>query len=233
MKQKLLRAISLVATLALCVSAASFAGRLYVLNKWYASENTMYRQAAYPTIYNSVIGGGFLDAEFNSMVTVARNTWSRGVNGVGGMPSASTTSASNANIKVYGGPYDNMFSIDNNIRTDYLGYTNRLSVTNEGQWGYKASATSPNDWSGMVYKDGYKTYNTRIVIVHRSTSTFFKEGVVAHELGHAFGWVGHSSMSSDLMQPNGIGRPAITQRDLDHVKQVYDLVGYSNSIATQ
>ena len=66
-------------------------------------------------------------------------------------------------------------------------------------------------------------YKIRGYVLNQSTLTNFYN-VSTHELGHALGWRGHSSYSSDVMYTYGNGVTTLQTRDILHLKQIYDLL---------
>ena len=67
----------------------------------------------------------------------------------------------------------------------------------------------------------------RVYIVDRQLgylSTYWEneyKAAFTHELGHAFGWFGHSTQSGDLMYSDPVGVYTIQNRDKNHLLQVF------------
>ena len=81
-----------------------------------------------------------------------------------------------------------------------------------------------NTYTGEISVDGtyysyWKLYKVRTYIKEVSQHT----NVTVHELGHALGWMGHSTSSSDLMYTYANGLTTPQSRDISHLKQFYDL----------
>ena len=47
------------------------------------------------------------------------------------------------------------------------------------------------------------------------------KNTVTHEMGHALGWIGHSSNSNDVMYSVRSSISVLTSRDITHLEQVY------------
>ena len=223
------------AVVLLFVSLASNATQLKLIPYWYVDTppiegNRMYRQAVYPKIYSSVLGGGFTESNLDSYTQSARSKWVSG-----GMPSDYVTNIQGSTVKIYGGPRSYLEAInskitvpiDGNLPTALTAYT---SFYNEGQWGYDPNGTG--SWGyGIQYIDGYRSFNNTIVVPYNSdVSSTINTMIITHELGHVFGWYGHSDRSGDMMQANVNGSLTLTSRDINHVKQIHDRVGYNYSV---
>lgn len=64
----------------------------------------------------------------------------------------------------------------------------------------------------------------QMCIVKKSEHTANNYKTIAiHEMGHLFGWKGHSTNSSDVMYEAISSAITLTNRDKNHLKQIYDL----------
>lgn len=64
----------------------------------------------------------------------------------------------------------------------------------------------------------------KMAIVEMSDRTAANyKNTATHEMGHLFGWDGHSDGSTDVMSSNSSDRIALTTRDKTHLKQIYTL----------
>lgn len=120
------------------------------------------------------------------------------------------SSYTSAPIKFYGGTKDEVSAYgDFTISSSTNGVTQRtLSV--EGTWKY-----------GNTSKDGYLLSSAIGCIIDKDHTTDEYKKTCTHELGHALGWVGHSSNSSDIMYSSGSSVTSLTTRDSNHLSQVY------------
>ena len=92
-----------------------------------------------------------------------------------------------------------------------------------GLTSYKSqSLTHTLNKNGTSY-NCYTHYRVRGFIRDFGSNTTKYNSVCAHEIGHALGWKGHSSNSSDIMYSSYQGVTTLTDRDKYHLKQVYDL----------
>lgn len=124
-----------------------------------------------------------------------------------------TQTDSTAPIKYYGGGTFILFFYGFSVTSDVNGQTN-LTATNEGTWTY-----------GQAIKTGMLISGVSGCIVDNMsgsgrTTTEIKETCI-HELGHAMGWYGHSSATTDIMNGNGSSVVTLTYRDKNHLSQVY------------
>jgi len=60
-----------------------------------------------------------------------------------------------------------------------------------------------------------------VCLVDRNVTQTAYKNVMTHEIGHALGWGGHSSNSSDIMYSSENSVTSLTSRDKNHLKQVY------------
>lgn len=118
---------------------------------------------------------------------------------------------SSANIKCYGGTVEEIISIGLPNLDYALGYaypTSFKTLWSETINGKKVYVLQYLEALMVIYDK--RTYQTN---AYNSTAT--------HELGHALGWDGHSSVSTDIMYTSSGSKTTLTYRDIDHLKQVY------------
>ena len=70
-------------------------------------------------------------------------------------------------------------------------------------------------------------------IIDKDRTTDQYKKTCTHELGHALGWAGHSSNTSDIMYSAGSSVTSLTSRDKNHLSQDYDYGGNSNENEVQ
>lgn len=185
------------------VGSVAYAATLGVLSYWDTDSSQIARWGSTPTVYNYAVDGS-LQGTLPTYVSYAISQWSNA--GI----SCSSTSNSSANIKIYGGTYDNLKSMAPDLTTNDTGLT--LSYSNyEG------------DWIALgIYRSGKKLTSASTYIVYESgKSGVGYKNTVTHELGHALGWYGHSSGSSDIMYPYATNYIILSTVDKRHLKQVY------------
>lgn len=138
----------------------------------------------------------------------AINEWSDAL----GVPIENVLLMSEANIKVYGGTWDEITALG-----FYCDKTNVL--------GYVASFDSDPIVDSAQMLDGRKVSVSRfkgavVVILDKGLMSNYNY-VTTHELGHALGWLGHSSDKNDVMYAIRNGMTTLTDRDKEHLLQVY------------
>ncbi len=116
---------------------------------------------------------------------------------------------------VYGGTRDQLLTIFPSLSTTTTGMTVNT---------YKNTITT------ITYSGTYKYVrelvpgNKMCVVERTGTTANQYKNTATHEMGHLFGWNGHSNFSTDIMyyyQGNIIN---LTERDKTHIKQIYDLM---------
>lgn len=125
--------------------------------------------------------------------------------------SSVASSYSNSPIIFYGGTAAEInitgkvtFQAGDNGRTYYT------TRTQEGSW--VNNSTTKTGYT-ITKITGYIVDNDREIDNYRKTCL--------HELGHALGWFGHSTNTTDVMYSKGSDVTVLTTRDVRHLSQVY------------
>jgi predicted Zn-dependent protease len=190
--------------LSFIVASTSYAATLGYLNFWDSDSSEIGRWGVTPSIYNYAVDGS-MQGTLSEYVTHARTEWNNA-----GIPSNSTSSDSNAQIKVYGGTYTNLKAIEPSIKTTNPGLCTWFA-NHEGEW-----------IAFGIYKTGYKLTAAKVYIVYttgQTTNTY--KMVTTHEIGHSLGWLGHTNYSSNVMYPYATEKTSLGTQDIRHLKQVY------------
>lgn len=210
MKKK--RLLSIVLSLFFMFSFVTPAFAASSVSVWYSDKDyvsyTPYDGSYY--VYNLSSSSSF-STSFRSAVSRASAQW----NAV--LPiSVSETSFNYALNYVYGG-----------TRSKLIEYFPDLSSSSSGlTYPYKNENIKPvtvkyNGSSKKVYTllAGCKMC---VVEVSGRTAAGYKKTAI-HEMGHLFGWNGHSSKSTDIMYGYSSEITSLTARDKAHLKQIYTL----------
>lgn len=174
---------------------------------WDTNVNYIGRWNSTPmTIQFNWGNNGFSDSEFLSYVNHARNQWRNA-----GITIGSTTTESNASLKIYGGTYDALWWEAPGLTTDHYGLAIILQQNYEGYWAYIGNRYNSNN---ITRADAFVVHrNNRSANQYRSTAT--------HELGHALGWYGHTRTSGNVMSSAPSSRTHLTSIDRRHIRQIY------------
>ena len=63
--------------------------------------------------------------------------------------------------------------------------------------------------------------STVVCIVDRGTTTDNYTNTATHELGHALGWMGHSTVNTDIMYAYCNGITVLSSAEKIHLSQIY------------
>jgi predicted Zn-dependent protease len=86
-----------------------------------------------------------------------------------------------------------------------------------------ATQTVTDNWSDITTTSALEIIYT-LPYWHDSTSTNNNyKNTAMHEMGHIFGWSGHSSNSTHVMYGTVSAVTSLAEADKNHVKQVYNL----------
>lgn len=184
------------------------------INYWYSDVPFVYRFKSKPSVGYDW-GSGFTTSKLYSYLTYAQDQWSI-------MEMTSTyTIFESADIKIFGGTPDEvkefMPGFDQTGVTDpnalKLGKTLPENVPSyEGTFchiptsSYKECSTITKMNIAVVYSPHFNDNNYKTVLTH--------------ELGHGFGWVGHSSVSNHIMQANPGSIMTINNNEAKHLRQI-------------
>lgn len=123
---------------------------------------------------------------------------------------SSSSSDTSAPIKFYGGTRDEVNAFGDVTISQLNNGVTQYTSSVEGTWKYGNTSKTGRLMSSAV---GY--------IIDNGRTTDEYEKTCAHEIGHALGWAGHSSNSSDIMYSYGSSVTSLTTRDSEHLSQVY------------
>lgn len=200
--------LSIIFSLLLTVKV--FAAELGILSYYYSDSSSIARYKTSRNLYFGSLDSSISGTDMTTMVTHAINQWnSAGV-------SVTSTSKDRANIIVYGGNLTSLRNIYPSYDSGNTGLMRPLGVQYEGEWRY----------AGSSIKNGYQHTNTQILIQNRTDSNAttrmnYYRKTTTHELGHALGWRGHSSNSGDIMFGSSSTIQSLTNRDKNHLNQLY------------
>ncbi|MGF2617493.1 matrixin family metalloprotease [Rossellomorea vietnamensis] len=186
------------------VSSTALAAILGYPMFWESNKATIARWKSVPDVYYYAVDGS-LQGTLPTYVSHARSQWN-----TAGVPNYSTTSSSGAEIKIYGGTYTNLKSIEPSLTTDNTGLMTP-TYSYEGEWIANGST-----------KTGYKFSSAKVYVVYKTgkSGSGYKK-TTTHEIGHALGWLGHTSYSSDVMYAYASEITTLTSRDKRHLNQIY------------
>lgn len=206
--KKILTLIVLISVMFSSFNGAS-ASSLGTLSNWDSTHSQIGRWGTtFPTIWAGMADDSITTANFTTSVNHAMSQW-----GQAGINTGGVNELSQATIRIHGGKYDNLKKMQTTLLPDDTGLTVFSGQeTVEGTWKYGNS-----DKTGFRLKGQVKVF-----IVQRSGKSLdgYKK-TTTHELGHALGWIGHSSNSSDIMYFDASEVTNLTTRDKRHLKQVY------------
>lgn len=205
------RLFSLAISILLIFSLTVPAFAVSSISVWYSDKDyiayTPYDGSYY--VYNLSSSSDYT-TNFQSAISRARTQW----NSV--LPiSISETSFNYALSYVYGGTRSQLLDVFPNLSTSNTGLTHHPFKDGE------SATVNYNGSSKTVY-----TLQTggKMCVVERSgrTANGYKKTAI-HEMGHLFGWMGHSSNSADIMYSSASEITSLTTRDKTQLKQIYSL----------
>ncbi len=182
------------------------ATNLGTLSCWYSDSDSIARwDKSSITVYTNKLNsnGSFY---FSMGMFLGCGKWEDAL----GITISSSSYNTSAPIIFYGGTRDEVSAYaDFTISSSTNGVTQRIQSV-EGTWKY-----------GNTSKTGMLISSAVGYIIDKNHTTDEYEKTCAHELGHALGWAGHSSNSSDIMYSSGSSVTSLTTRDSEHLSQVY------------
>ena len=200
--------LSLILSFSFCISLSStvYAYETITCYYWFSDSLIVSKWLSTPTIsYNKLNSNN--NFPFEVSYVYAKNKWSNE-----GISSTSAGTSRTSNIPCYGG-----------TRSQILAGVG-LSIA--------AGETGATFGSSTLYKyinySGYTKYlhyqssasQTVCIVDNNRTEAQYKK-TFCHELGHAFGWKGHSAYSTDVMYAYESSVTTLTYRDIYHLTQVY------------
>lgn len=173
-------------------------------NTFIDNANVIRYFSSSPTMYKENLSG-FSNTSFNSYFTHGRNQWFNA-----GLISSYAYTEENANFKVYGGN-----NVDVKVKVPSLSAAiparTVLTSTSVGTISCAVSTT----------KEVEKISEVKIGINYSTYSDNVYKNIFTHEMGHGFGWDNHSNNDADVMWPQTSYNTVLTNRDINHIKQMY------------
>ncbi|MBQ0101756.1 MAG: RICIN domain-containing protein [Firmicutes bacterium] len=185
-----------------------------ILNCWYAndSEHSNYtNMVAYwdhtPSVfyYDRTPTNNF---NFDISVECALSQWENALQ----ISFADGYSEINTDISTTSETRDDVFDFFDNLAEGTVGVTDNYFVEGysyETEWGSK-------------YITIKKLRLTNMYIISYSYNDNVLKEILSHEYGHALGYIGHSSVSNDVMYYSTHSSYLLKNNDVNHIKQVYD-----------
>lgn len=154
----------------------------------------------------SLAQSGFTD--FSDYIIAARDQWD--------MFSFSTGTGNSYNVAIIGGDYDYLSQINPSLPTDQPGYTT---------FGYLSQGTDTYSCTknGVMFSISVNYMQTAFCYIYKRTINLTENTrcAMVHELGHAFGWRGHSNDADNVMHQYNYGIYTLTNSDKVHISQFY------------
>lgn len=181
---------------------------------WYSNNIIIGQWTTTPKIYRKKLAANS-DFPFSSVYNYAITEWTNA-----GISSTAVSSASLADITCYGGTrqkIESEFGIvipSNVLGRSFIDYGSVIcSLEYQGPNGIETKTMKSVTSATVFIIDRQVSLTT--MITNKYKNTFL------HELGHAFGWAGHSSSNSDVMYYSNTTVSSLTLRDKRHLCQVF------------
>ena len=189
---------------------------------WYSDSSSVGYWRSSPMVYMYRVDG---NTNFYSAMVQAIGIWESALGIDIRYSYLNSVSEINTNSGIYflGGTHMGLSNTEKFSSSDFYsngqlvaGFTNRTSVGNDGTSYVTASGRSVTGTyfittSGCILDDGTNSLNNYYL------------NTCIHELGHALGWYGHSTNSADIMYGVNTNDTSLSNRDILHIKQMYDI----------
>ncbi|MBQ6293807.1 MAG: hypothetical protein IJK77_08070 [Lachnospiraceae bacterium] len=210
-KKKRLRAVLIAITIITAVITYDQTAKAYaILSYWDSTGNSVAFWSFSPAYSRTTFGNDAAFAsQFQQALTYAVNQWSSVT------CSITYNSSPNVSIPVFGGTRPEIL--------DGTGYTvlpNEAGVTVGASIFYTYAS-----YNGSL-KTVKKQVNQQKVYIVNSNGTFnYYKHLCLHEMGHAMGWLDHSTTVSAVMYGN-VNTYTLTPNEKNHLHQIYDTYVY-------
>ena len=179
---------------------------------WYSSNTVFGIWDNMPIVYYNYLDG---PENFYTGMSYAVNSWSDALGMSINLRETDLEESLNP-LLIFGGTQDEVYG---------TGEFPFSQVYNSGAIGatiYKSESFFANAYYNGTTYYGYKLNKVRVYVLDLNTLSNYYN-TCTHELGHALGWNGHSSNSSDVMCKTNSSDISLSNRDILHIKQMYDI----------
>jgi len=195
---------------------------VHTLSCWYSDGTSIAYWRSTPTIYLCYLDG---NSSFNSAMNTAANRWGSALGKSYSCENTTSTSARSNAIIFYGGEYTTLKNRAGFTDADLTG-TNQLPVAGVALVYRGSDGNSYQTNAGLTINGGYITRVSGAILDNGSNSASSSYlHTCIHELGHALGWLDHSANPSDIMYELNTTTTTLTSRDINHLKQIYNIMG--------
>ena len=171
------------------------------LSYWYSDEALIGKWLDTPSIYSTSVESSPNSATVASWVSIARTQWANAR-----IATTTTTSSSTASINVYAGKLNSLRPLCPNLDQFSAGYTETTRST-YGKYHYQG-----------IEKTRVTISKGKVYICTDLTS--YPATVAVHEIGHALGWIGHTTDSTSVMNRSASPNNVLTTIDKNHISQI-------------
>lgn len=186
-------------------SVKAYAYNVFEVTYWYSNSSSVAIWASTPTMTRKNLGNNS-SFPFTTAYNHAYSKWTSA-----GMSITNNGAGTSGNIAVHGGTRAQILAYNGEeIPSNYTG----LTVGASTMYAYL-------NYNGITKNLKKQLSQQKVYIIDDDRTLNQYKKTTTHEVGHALGWLGHSSNSSDIMYSGASSVTSLTIRDKRHILQFY------------